>query len=142
MIDPAFVVRAQSRRSVRRGVRLRCEVVDDRRFALVARRAVDLSEDGMLVECNRRDVDVGDTLVISFRAPGTSLWIDASGRVARVVRGRRPSDRGRCLGISFEGLSLDDRAALKETLRHRPPPLPSRGLRRDYVSTIAEIAAL
>lgn len=141
MIDPAFLIPMEVRGSLRRGVRLRCELVDERAFRLVGRRALDLSPDGMLVECDTRGVTVGDPLLLSFRAPGTALWLDTTARVARVVRGRRPGDRGRCLGLSFDGLTRAERTLLAESLRGVPPPIPARAIRRDYAETIRRIAA-
>ena len=80
-----------------------CQVVRERDFRLLARWMVDLSPEGMRV---RADVPVltGEAVIITFLAPMARAWIDAEAYVTRVVHGRRPTDRGRELGIHFEHL--------------------------------------
>ena len=56
------------RRSPRRGVLLRCQVVRERDFRLVADLALDLSTEGMLVSTDAR-VLTGEPLLVSFRVP-------------------------------------------------------------------------
>jgi hypothetical protein len=132
---------AASRTKVRRAVRLPCQVVDEARgFVEVARLALDLSPDGMLVECDDERVGIGDELLVSFRAPRSSLWIDAAAFVARVVHGRRRADHGRCLGLRFLDFDPAMRAALASTLEGLPPPVPARRTRVDYAGTVALIA--
>jgi hypothetical protein len=131
------MIRALNERTqLRRSVRIDCEVVSERGFRLLARRALDLSTDGMLVQSDAQ-VDVGDDVIISFTAPGGRFWMDAEATVARVVRGIREGDtRGRCLGLRFRTLDSMSRAVLAASLRGLPPPIPSRHVRRDYASTI------
>jgi PilZ domain len=123
MIHPA--VSRPRRRSSRRGVFLSCQVVRERDFKLVGQFALDLSLDGMLVSTRER-VLTGEELLVSFRAPRSSIWIDAEARVARVIHGRRPSDAGRCLGLSFVGLGGSSSRALREALRGLPLAEPGR----------------
>jgi len=108
------------RRAFRHAVELTCAVVRERDFRLVARGCVDLSTEGMLV---RADLPVltGEPLLVSFLAPRSSRWIDAEAVVARVVHGRRPGDRGRRLGLAFQGLDREARHALFHALRALPP---------------------
>jgi c-di-GMP-binding flagellar brake protein YcgR len=113
------------RRASRRGVFLSCQVVRERDFKLVGQFALDLSLDGMLVATRER-VLTGEELLVSFRAPRGSTWIDAQARVARVVHGRRPSDAGRCLGISFVDLEGASQRALRQALRGLPLAEPGR----------------
>jgi hypothetical protein len=106
-------------------VLLRCQVVRERDFRLVADLALDLSTEGMLVSTDTR-VLTGEELLVSFRVPRTGAWIDAPASVARVVHGRRPSDAGRCLGLVFGAMPVKDAAALKKALRALPLSEPGR----------------
>jgi PilZ domain len=108
------------RRAFRHAVTLPCQVVRERDFRLVADVAVDLSTDGMLVPTGLR-VLTGEPLLVSFRAPRSQRWLDASAVVTRVVHGRRPGDGGRALGISFQGLDHEARQLLFRQLRDVPP---------------------
>jgi len=131
----SVALRRSQRSSVRHAVRLECEVVRERDFKLIASRAVDLSPDGMLV---LSDVSVltGEDVIVSFRAPHTTEWVDACGTVARVVHGRRPGDFGPCLGIQFDDVEELSRALLEENLQMIPPPLPRREARLDYAAMV------
>lgn len=133
---------AAHRRSVRRAVSAECQVVtDDPAFRLIGDRATDISPFGMFVE-GESSVRVGDRLFVSLRAPGTSYWFDAPAFVARVVRGLRGGDEGRTgVGIRFGSLDGAARAVLEASLRKRPPPIPSRPLRRNYALTVQMIGA-
>jgi hypothetical protein len=121
----AILGRRAHRHSFRREVLLSCQVVRERDFRLIAALALDLSTEGMLVATRAR-VLTGEELLVSFRAPRFGAWIDAEAVVARVIHGRRPADRGRCLGLSFHGLSDRSRTALFRALRGLPPPEPTR----------------
>lgn len=113
------------RREFRRDVRLECQVVRERDFRLVGDLALDLSTRGMLVRAKTR-VLTGEELVVSFRAPRSHRWFDATATVARVIHGRRPGDYGLCLGIEFHDVTDEDRAFLFEQLRGRGAPEPLR----------------
>ncbi|MFT3773239.1 MAG: PilZ domain-containing protein [Minicystis sp.] len=118
------------RRAFRHAVDLSCSIVRERDFRLVADRAVDLSTDGMLVATDL-PVLTGEPVIVSFRAPRSSRWIDAEAVVARVVHGRRPGERGRRLGLAFRDLGDEARHLLFRALRTLPPASPrsaSRGL--------------
>ena len=108
------------RRAFRHAVDLGCSIVRERDFRLVADRAVDLSTDGMLVATDH-PVLTGEPVIVSFRVPRSSRWIDAEAVVTRVVHGRRPGDRGRRLGLAFRGLDDDARHLLFQQLRALPP---------------------
>jgi hypothetical protein len=99
---------------------------------------MDLSSSGMLVLADTK-VLTGEELIVSFRAPITRLWFDCQATVARVVHGRRPFDRGPCLGIEFCDLDSLAQAMLSADLRGFPPPLPRRDPRIDYVATLNEL---
>jgi hypothetical protein len=120
-----ILARKQHRRAFRREVLLRCQVVRERDFRLVADLALDLSTDGMLVATEQR-VLTGEELLVTFQPPRSNRWLDVSATVARVVHGRRPGDRGRCLGIAFQGFDARSQGVLFEHLRGLPPPDPAR----------------
>jgi hypothetical protein len=148
----ALLVRRKQRRSMRRSVRVDCQVVRERDFRLLGQRAVDLSDDGMLVlseaqpsgwtsSGRRLQVLTGEEVIVTFRAPATRLWFDCTATVARVIHGRRPFDWGPCLGLSFESMDEVSRAFLRAELRGLPPPMPGRETRVDYAETV-RLAAL
>jgi hypothetical protein len=131
------LIHARQRRAIRRAVPVECQVVRERDFRLVATWGVDVSPLGMLVLAEAR-VLTGEPVVVSFRVPRTGCWFDAEATVARVVHGRRPTDKGRrCLGIAFDALEPDARALIEDALRSAPPPVPARALRVDYAASIA-----
>ena len=134
-----FIVHAFDRRAVRRTTRWECQVVRERDFKLVGRRLLDLSTAGMQIHADER-VLTGEGVIVSFRVPETSKWIDAEAVVARVVHGRRPSDHGRALGLRFHHLDASTKAILGEGLRRQPPTLPMRAPRVDYAATVRRIA--
>jgi hypothetical protein len=116
---------ADRRYTGRRIANTDCQIVRERDFRLVARTVVDLSLDGLLALAEER-VLTGEPLIIAFRAPRTSTWIETEAVVARVSHGRRPGDRGTTLGISFEDLPPLARALLGVTLMGLPFPKPTR----------------
>jgi PilZ domain len=149
----SFLVRRKQRRSMRRSVRVDCQVVREHDFRLIGQRAVDLSDDGMLVLSDaqatsalvsrrgrRLDVLTGEEVIVSFRAPTTRLWFDCTATVARVIHGRRPGDWGACVGLSFDGMDEVTRAFLRAELRGLPPPMPGREVRVDYAETVRQAA--
>jgi hypothetical protein len=135
----SFLVHKNERREVRRRMTFSCRVVRERDFRLVGTNAIDLSPDGMLV-MTIRDVAPGDELIVSFRATELGIWFDAEAKVARVVRGRRPKDRGRCIGVSFTRFDPVQRLVLRGHLRRSAPPVPQRDARIDYAATVRRIA--
>jgi len=135
------IVHASDRHTVRRLARLPCEVVTDWGFRLVSRHVLDLSVDGMLVRHEGRMVEIGEEVFVAFRAPTSQMWLDAVGRITRIAHGRRPTDRGRAIGIRFVRMDAFDRAVLEGKLRGLAPPSPARGLRVDYAGTMASIHA-
>jgi hypothetical protein len=140
--DAAFIVHKNERREVRRKVLFACRVVRERDYKLVATTTLDVSPSGMLV-MSLRDVEPNESLLVTFRATELGLWFDAEARVARVVRGRRPRDRGRCAGIAFTRFDPVSRLILRGHLGRVAPPLPARvrrGDRIDYAATVRRIA--
>jgi hypothetical protein len=135
-----MLIRKNDRRSTRHHLRIDCEVVRERDFRLVGHRTLDLSPDGMLVRM-AGDVDIGEPLIVSFQTTALGLWFDAEAQVTRIVKGRRPEDEGRALGLRFVDLAPVSRLILRGHLRRVPPVLPQRPLRVDYAATVRQIAA-
>jgi hypothetical protein len=126
---------------MRRAIRVDCQVVRERDFKLLGDWALDLSPEGMLV-VTRDLVLTGEEVIVSFPIPRTRVIIDAVATVARVVHGRRPTDRHRrALGLSFDSLEPEIGMLLRASLRHIPPPIPSRAPRVDYAASV-HLAAL
>src|SRR5438309_11899717 len=111
-----FLVHKNERREVRRRLILPCRVVRERDYKLVGACALDVSPDGMLVMAIA-DAALGDEVIVSFKATELGIWFDAEAVVARVVRGRRPGDRGRCVGLRFKRTDAVKRLILRSHLR-------------------------
>lgn len=133
-------VRRNDRREIRRAVGLSCSVVRERDFRLIAESALDVSPDGMLV-ATEHDLEVGENVLVSFRATQLGLRFDSEARVARIVKGRRDGDRGAGVGLSFSTLDRVKRLILRGHLRRVPPPLPRRTQRIDWSATIRSLTA-
>jgi hypothetical protein len=132
---------SSERRSVRRSVFVDCQVVRERDFVLLGERAVDLSQDGMLV-LSERAVRLGEELIVTFRVPGTRLWVDTLAYAVRTVAGRRRGDRGPAIGLMFAPLSGEDNLLVRTSLERFPPIFPARAARVDYAATAALIALM
>ncbi len=134
----SLFIRKNDRREMRRALSLRCQVVRERDFRLVAEETVDVSPDGMRV---MTDVELapGENLYVSFRATETGIWFDTEAQVARVIRGRRPSDTGKGIGLRFSTLSRVQRFILRNYLKRVPPPVPRRTQRIDWAATVRSI---
>jgi hypothetical protein len=134
---PLFV-RKNERREVRRAVVMSCQVVRERDFKLIAETALDVSPDGMLVATDV-DIEPGENVFVSFRATDLGIWFDSEASVARVIRGRRPGDKGRGIALRFSTLNRVKRFILRGHLRRVPPPIPRRTQRIDWSATIRSI---
>jgi hypothetical protein len=131
-------IRRNDRREMRRAVDFTCTVVRERDFRIVAHQAHDVSPDGLLV-ATEHDLELGENMIVSFRATQLGLWFDTEASVARVIRGRRPGDRGAGVGLSFTTLDRVKRLILRGHLRRVPPPLPRRTQRIDWTATIRSL---
>jgi hypothetical protein len=134
-----ILLSARDRAALRRRVRLPCQVVEQESFSLLSEECVDLSLTGMRVKA-LVPAPVGSKVLVSFRVPSSSLYIDVDAEVTRIMWGRRSGDRCSCLGLRFLDLSRVDRAILKSRLVGLPPPAPERTLRFDYARTVGSIA--
>ena len=111
------------RGSSRHTVKIACQVVRERDFSLIADRVVDLSATGALVGPADPAL-TGERILVSFRIPRSTIWIDAEATVTRVVHGRRPGEFSRSLAIEFDDLEALPRFMLQEALRKVPPAPP------------------
>jgi hypothetical protein len=116
------------RRSVRRAVKLECNLESESWDGIVVLPATDLSNEGLWLE-SPYTLDEGEEVVVSFELPGEGepgrVW--AIAEVARVGLWRRRGDDTRPpgMGIAFTYFSEDDRARLRSALAGLPPPLPT-----------------
>ena len=131
-------VRRNDRHEVRRAVGFSCQVVRERDFRLIADQALDLSPDGMLVASDS-ELEIGESVILSFKATQLGLWFDTEANVARIVKGRRDGDRGTAVGLSFSTLDRVKRLILRGHLRRVPPPLPRRTQRIDWTATVRSL---
>lgn len=134
----ALFVRKNERREVRRAITVACQIVRERDFQLVAEKALDLSSDGMLIATDV-ELDVGENVFVSFKATDLGLWFDSEANVARVIRGRRPGDKGKGVALRFSTMSRVKRFILRNHLRRVPPPIPRRTQRIDWSATVRSI---
>ena len=130
---------ASDRTALRRTLRVPCQVVCEHSFTLLARETVDLSLEGMAVRALLPATERTPVLV-SFRVPGSSLYIDVDAVITRMAWGRRDEDHGAVLGLRYLNLSAVDRAILASRLRGLPPPVPARRVRFDYAESVLAIA--
>lgn len=130
-------------RAPRRRLRVDCQVVRERDFKLIGRRTLDVSDGGMLVSLDDAREDdgaplrPGDEVVVSFRPPRTTRWVDALGVVTRVVKGRRQGDPGRAFGVRLSPVDRGSREALRVSLQRLPEVQPARVRRTVEPSTLA-----
>jgi hypothetical protein len=111
------------RSSSRHTVKIECQVVRERDFRLLADTMMDLSATGALVGPADPAL-TGERILLSFRIPRSSSWIDAEATVTRVVHGRRPGEFTRSLALEFDDLEALQRSVLKDALRSVPPAPP------------------
>jgi hypothetical protein len=116
-------IASSRRRSVRRSVRARCQAVELSGFRLVGERLLDLSTRGALLACDS-GITRGDRILLSFRCPNSSEWIDTEAEVHRVIEGRRDGDLGYCAGLRFVGMEREMRHELLCGLAGTPPRVP------------------
>jgi hypothetical protein len=112
-----------ARKSSRHTVKIDCQVVRERDFSLIADRVLDLSTSGAMVGPADPAL-TGERIIVSFRIPRSTVWVDAEATVSRVVHGRRPGEFSRSLAIEFDQLEALPRFMLEEALRVVPPAPP------------------
>lgn len=119
---------------------LTCQIVRERDFELVAEAALDVSPDGMQVATDVA-LEEGENVFVSFRATELGIWFDTEASVARVIRGRRPGDRGAGIALRFTTMPSVKRLILRGHLRRVPPPIPRRAQRIDWAATVRGLIA-
>ncbi len=134
----AIIVPASHRHTMRRQVRVPCQVVSDQHFELLSESTLDLSLEGMKVT-TRAHVNVGEKVIVSFKAPIGGLWFDAEGEVVRALHGYRRQDHGRAFALRFSYFERISKILLASRLSGFPPPLPKRRHRIDYAASIRRI---
>jgi len=135
MLHPVSPLRATARHTVH----IRCQIVRERDFRLVADTVVDVSREGVLV-APADPVLTGEKIILSFLSPTGAGWIDAEATVARVLHGRRPGEFRRSLGLRFDKLYEASREALEKTLVHAPPSPP--GAQREQAAHLTQDSAM
>lgn len=125
------------RKGCRRAVETECQCLSADGFQLLGTEVVDISPYGMRI---RADVvaELGDEVILSFKAPGGREWLDAEARVTRILWGNRDEDDGAELGLEFTEISLETRFRLRCYLREIPPPVPKRPLRDRAVVSMTQ----
>jgi c-di-GMP-binding flagellar brake protein YcgR len=126
-----FLPAERERAAFRHALRVECQIVRERDFKLVGRRSLDLSSTGMQV-VSETDVQLGETLLVSFRAPRTDRFVDAEAVVTRVSRGQRRGDVARSFGLEFSAIDRGSFTLLKTALRRLPATRATRPARLDY----------
>lgn len=119
-------------------MKLRCQIVREKDFSLIADHVIDVSPDGMLVPTDR-DIAPGENVFVTFRATNLDLWFDTEAKVVRIERARRHGDRTPGVGIRFSTLDPIKRFILRGHLRRVPPPVPRRTQRIDWTATVRSI---
>jgi hypothetical protein len=131
---------ASERLGLRRRVRLPCQVVRERDFALVSDLCLDLSPRGMRVRA-LAPLQRGTELLVSFRVPDVGVHMDLSAVVSRVAPGRRRGESCASVGLSFVGIGAYEAMLLSARLKGFPPPVPLRHLRVDYAAAVRSVHA-
>ena len=125
-------------RSTRHSVRLECQVVRERDFQLIADRIVNLSASGLVVSPADPAL-TGERLIVSFKIPHSSHWVDAEAVVARVVHGRRPGEYTRALALELENVEEIPQMILSRALGRCPPAPPGHRSGRRGVTALAQL---
>ncbi len=129
-----FLPTDQERVAFRHTLHVDCQIVRERDFRLVGRRTLDISATGVQIVAELADVAIGESVIVSFRAPRTDRWIDAEGVIARVIDGRRRGDVARAAGVHFAGMDRTSFTSLKTALRRLPATRARRPSRLDYAA--------
>ena len=106
----------ERRRSSRLTVKVDCQAVtdEDDDFFLLGDEIVDISVEGLLLRAQGIPALVGEQVIVSFRPPNSSVWIDAAGTIVRLLNGSEPGAPG--FGIQLLELNAFDRALLEATI--------------------------
>jgi hypothetical protein len=116
-------VLANRRQTCRHAVQIPCQVVREEDFRLISNRILNLSMSGVVVATAER-VLLGEQLIVSFRLPNSTFWLDTEATVRRVSRARRYGERTPMLALEFEPLPGLSRLILMNALAGAPPAPP------------------
>jgi hypothetical protein len=112
--------------SVRRAVKLRCDVHSDLWDGAVSYDVGNLSPEGIWL-ASSTPLEPGEDLLVSFAPPGRDIRLHALATVSRVGMWRRTQDPWPLgMGLSFTHLGRRDLEQLRRALIGIPPPLPRR----------------
>ena len=100
---------------------------------------LDISASGLLIR-TVHEPRPGDRVRLRLRLPQTGVWVDADGEVTRIVAGRRQSDGGPAFAVRVRRMNGMARVLLQRMIDGVPPPVPARGVRKDYANMIHRIA--
>ena len=129
-----------SRQHRRSAVQARCiarAALDGR---LLSDSTLDVSYSGVRLAALGR-AQLGERVELSLELPGSRVWIEASGKIERVIAGRRAGDEGPALGVRVDRMDGMKRLLLAQVASGYPEVPRSRGARRDYVLSVLRIGA-
>jgi hypothetical protein len=129
-----------TRRHRRHRVRARCIARSSRDGRLLGDTTLDVSYSGVRIAA-LGGASIGERVEVSLEVPGTRIWIEASGRVERVVAGLRAGDGGRAIGVRLDRMDGMRRLLLAASVSEYPEAGAGRGRARDYARAVARIAA-
>ena len=127
------------RTTARHAVALECEGVRESGRDLTTQHVLDLSPDGAFITTDVRDVDLGEELLVAFRAPDGDGWLYARAKVVRYGRESFRGDHVRGLGVRFIELAPEVHECLEQSLATVPPPVPTVPRPMDYASFVRRV---
>jgi hypothetical protein len=108
-----------ARRTERREVDILCDVVARNWDEPLRYRITDLSANGLWIHTSF-PLDIGETMVVTFRTPQEDTSMQLFGRVVRSVRVRERDGRRECgMGVELVG-STEERQVLRRGLKGLP----------------------
>lgn len=123
MLEPIDLLPG-ARESLRRSVRIACDLVSETFDEPVELEITDLSADGAFVSTSLPLAD-GEEIELAFEIPQVSRLLAVRAKVSRAALHRRSQDaRASGMGIEFVGLSETARRYLDQALVGIPPRLP------------------
>lgn len=128
----------QSRQHRRHALHTSCIARSLEDGRLVGDTMLDVSYAGMRIAKVGR-ARVGEKVGLSLQLPGSRVWIEARGRIERVLEGRREGDPEPAIGVRIDAMNGMDRLMLATIARGCPEIRGTRGGRRDYAEMIARI---
>ena len=97
---------------------------------IISDRALDVSSNGLRVRAIA-ELRVGAPVRLKLRIPGSGVWVEGEGEVARRIEGRRAGDEGRSYGIRFRRMSPLSRQLVRTAACWYPEAAHGRASARD-----------